>query len=103
MVPSPRKTAQRQPQRGVVPTLQARKGLSSGASAAAHCQVAHLVEEHRALQRIHLCDVRCEFGQERITENRRSLFMSAAARITKQITNVDLERRGQPRSTFVIC
>src|ERR1700733_15623935 len=80
--------------RGGVDPLWA--GTALGASTAAHCQVAHLVEEHGALQRVHLRDVRGKFGQERIAENRRSLFMAPAARITKEVANVDLERRRQP-------
>ena len=39
---------------GFVPMTAGLEGRSSGASAAAHGQVAHLVQEHGALQRIHL-------------------------------------------------
>ena len=55
MVPAPRKTAQRLPQRGVRANDFGRgMARSSGASAAAHGQIAHLVQEHGALQPIHL-------------------------------------------------
>src|SRR5260370_35604847 len=96
MVPSPRKTAQRVLWRGLVPITSGVEGRSSGASAAAHGQIAHLVQEHGALQRIHLRNIRSELGEKRIAQNRRSLFMPAAARVTKQIANVDLKRRRKP-------
>src|ERR1700722_5653630 len=62
-----------------------------GASTASHGQVAHLVQEHRALQGIHLCDVRSQLRQKRVAENRRRLFMATAARIAKQVTDVDFQ------------
>src|SRR3984885_7872858 len=95
MAPSPAKPLGASHNR-VSTSMSNREGKSSGASAAAHGQVAHLVEEHRALQRIHLRDVRCKFSQKRVAQNRCSLFMLAAARVTKQIANVDFERSGQP-------
>ena len=68
-----------------------------GASTASHGQVAHLVQEHRALQRIHLCDVRSQLRQKRIAENRRRLFVAAAARIPKLVANIDFQSGGEAR------
>src|ERR1700689_1984209 len=70
---------------------------SLGTSTASHCQVAHLVQEHRALQGIHPCDVRSQLRQKRVAENRRGLFMAAATRIPKQVTDVDFQCSGQTR------
>src|SRR5271154_3232680 len=68
---------------------------SLGASTASHGQVAHLVKEHRALQGIHLCDVRSQLRQKRVAENRRRLFMATATRIPKQMTDVDFQCSGE--------
>src|ERR1700722_1937222 len=68
---------------------------NSGASTASHGQVAHLVQEHRALQRIHLCDVRSQLRQKRVAENRRGLFMAAAAHTPTQGAGKDFGSAGQ--------
>ena len=68
---------------------------SLGAPAAAECRVANLVEEHRALKRIQLRDVRCNLREERVAQNRACLLVAAAARIAKQIRDIDLKCIGQ--------
>src|ERR1700690_2838745 len=97
MVPSPAKPSGWSPSAGGFhgPEPLAKPSLS--ASTASHGQVANLVQEHRALQRIHLCDVRSQLRQKRIAEYRRRLFMAAAARITKQVANVDFQRGSETR------
>src|ERR1700677_573534 len=66
-----------------------------GGSAAAERHVTDLVEEHRPLEWIQLRDVRRKLREERIAQNGGRLLMAAAARIAKQLRDVDLQRIGQ--------
>src|SRR5277367_260538 len=75
--------------------LQSVRTKDLGEPPPSHCHVAHLVQKNRPLISIHPAHIRSNFLQEWIGQNRRCLFMLAAARIAKQIADVDLQRNGE--------
>lgn len=59
-------------------------------------QFPHLIQEHRALERVKLRHQRSDLCQERIREYRRGFPRTPALPIPQQIADVDLQRIGQP-------